>query len=44
MQRREFLWASAALAAGAVWPATGMAAFKTPPDKGGRSFEETIAS
>ncbi|MBW8372337.1 MAG: transglutaminase domain-containing protein [Thiobacillus sp.] len=43
MQRREFLWTSAALAAGAMWPAhRGMAAFNPSPDNGWRSFEVTL--
>jgi transglutaminase-like putative cysteine protease len=43
MQRREFLLTSAALAAGAIWPARrGMAAFNPSPDNGWRSFEVTL--
>ena len=42
MQRREFLWTSAALAAGVAWPARGMAAFDPSPDNGWRSFEVTL--
>ncbi|PKO71706.1 MAG: transglutaminase [Betaproteobacteria bacterium HGW-Betaproteobacteria-17] len=40
MQRREFLLTSAALAAGAIWPASrGMAAFTPSPENGWRTFE-----
>lgn len=43
MQRREFLLTSAALAAGAIWPAgRTMAAFNPSPDNGWRSFEVTL--
>lgn len=43
MQRREFLLTSAALAAGAIWPASrGMAAFNPSPENGWRSFEVTL--
>lgn len=42
MQRREFLLTSAALAAGAWWPASrALAAFDPSPDNGWRSFEVT---
>lgn len=43
MQRREFLWTSAALAAGSMWPAhRGMAAFDPSPENGWRSFEVSL--
>jgi transglutaminase-like putative cysteine protease len=43
MQRREFLTTSAAIAAGAVWPASrSRAAFDPTPDDGWRSFEVTL--
>ncbi|MDA8260602.1 MAG: transglutaminase domain-containing protein [Betaproteobacteria bacterium] len=43
MQRREFLWTSAALAAGSMWPAhRGMAAFNPSPENGWRSFEVSL--
>lgn len=42
MQRREFLWTSVALAAGAMWPASrSMAAFDPSPDTGWRIFDVT---
>jgi hypothetical protein len=42
MQRRDFLMTSAALAAGAVWPASqAMAAFDPSPEDGWRTFEVT---
>jgi len=42
MQRREFLWSSAALAAGVMWPARRVTAAFTPsPDNGWRLFEVT---
>src|SRR3569832_2502428 len=42
MQRRDFLKPSAALTAGAVWPASqAMAAFDPSPEDGWRSFEVT---
>jgi hypothetical protein len=43
MQRREFLLTSAALAAGAIWPASrSMAAFNPSPESGWRTFEVTL--
>lgn len=43
MQRRDFLLTSAALAAGAWWPASrALAAFDPTPDNGWRSFEVTM--
>jgi transglutaminase-like putative cysteine protease len=43
MQRREFLLTSAAMAAGAIWPASrGMAAFNPSPANGWRTFEVTL--
>jgi transglutaminase-like putative cysteine protease len=43
MQRREFLLTSAALTAGAVWPASrAMAAFNPSPENGWRTFEVTM--
>src|SRR5512143_1410333 len=42
MQRREFLWTSAAFAAGAMWPARrAMAAFNPSPEVGWRTFDVT---
>ena len=42
MQRREFLWTSAALAAGVMWPqGRSMAAFNPTRDNGWRVFEVT---
>ena len=43
MQRREFLLTSAALTAGAVWPASrAMSAFDPSPENGWRTFEVTM--